>query len=91
MSMAFSPHIEQKISEALAGGLYPSREALLEAGVEKLFADPVPPIPDEHMDLVEAAMESSRAGHSAVMTNQEWEQLRRGVRDIAAEKNLPLD
>ena len=88
MSSELSPQIEQKIAEAVAGGLYPSREALLEAGVEYLLDERIPFVPDEHMDLVEAALESSRAGRSADMTRQDWDELRRMVNDIAAGKDV---
>jgi Arc/MetJ-type ribon-helix-helix transcriptional regulator len=91
MSNALSPHIERKIAEAVAGGLYPSREALIEAGVEHLLDEQIVPMPDEHVALVEAAIESSRSGHSAQMTRQEWDELHRMVDDIATGKKVPLD
>ena len=91
MSGGLSPHIEQKIADAVAGGLYPSREALIEAGVEHLLEEQVPLVPEEHMALVEAAIESSRAGHSAEMTRQDWDELHRMVSGIAAGKKMPQE
>ena len=87
MSSGFSPHIEQKIAEALAGGLYPSREALIEAGVEHLLDERMAMVPEEHMALVETALESSAAGRSTSMTRQEWEELHRMVDDVASGKH----
>ncbi len=91
MSGDLSPHIEQKIADAVAGGLYPSREALIEAGVEHLLEEQVPLVPQEHMALVEAAIESSRAGQSAEMRRQDWDELQRMVSDIAAGKTVPQE
>jgi len=90
VSSGLSPQIEQKIAEAVAGGLYPSREALLEAGVEHLL-EQVPMVPDEHMALVEAAIESSKDGRSSEMTRREWEELHQMVAEIAAGKRSSLD
>ncbi len=82
MGESLSPDIEQRIAEALAGGLYPSREALLEAGVVQLLDDAVPLVPAEHMAQVEAALESIQKCGSAEMTRQDWDQLHRMVGDM---------
>ena len=89
MSSGLSPHIERKIADALAGGLYPSREALLEEGVEQLLDSRIPIVPDEHMPLVEAAIESSNAGNSGPMIRAEWDQLHRLVDEIASGERVP--
>ena len=86
MSSGLSPDVEHKIAEALATGLYPSREALIEAGVEQLLDEQLPMIPDEHEALIEAAIKSSSAGRSTEMTRREWDDLRQLVNDIAAGK-----
>jgi Arc/MetJ-type ribon-helix-helix transcriptional regulator len=86
MSSGLSPHVEHKIAEALASGLYPSREALIEAGVEQLLDEQLPMIPEEHEALVAAAIESSNAGRSAEMSRREWDELHQLVNDIAAGK-----
>jgi hypothetical protein len=86
MSSGLSPHVEHKIAEALASGLYPSREALLEAGVEQLLNEQLPLVPEEHEVLVAAAIESSGAGRSAKMSRREWDDLHQLVRDVAADK-----
>ena len=91
MSSGLSPHIEQKIAEALAGGLYPSRQALLEDGVEQLLDTRIPPVPDEHMSLVETAITSSAAGNSGPMMRAQWDQLHNMVDAIAAGKKVPLE
>jgi Arc/MetJ-type ribon-helix-helix transcriptional regulator len=91
MSNELSPHIEQRITEALASGLYPSREALIEAGVESLLDERIPMVPDEDMPLVEAAFESSSVGRSAEMTRQEWNELHQMVNDIAAGRKVPRE
>ncbi len=91
MSGGLSPQIERKIAEALAGGLFPSREALIEAGVEHLLDEQVPLVRPQDLALVEAALESSSAGRSAEMTRQEWDELHRMVADIAAGKTVPLE
>jgi hypothetical protein len=83
MDNQLSPNVEQKIAEAISGGLYSSREALLEAGVVHLLYEQLPMVPDDHMALVEAAIESSDAGHSVEMTRHEWDELRNMVRNIA--------
>jgi Arc/MetJ-type ribon-helix-helix transcriptional regulator len=91
MSSGLSPHVEQKIAEAVAGGLYPTREAVIEASVEHFLDDQIPMATEEHMALVEAAIESSNAGLSSEMTRQEWAELHQSIRDIAAGKTSSLD
>ena len=91
MSSGFSPQIDRKIAEALSGGLYPSREALIEAGVEQLLDEQVAMVPEEHMALVEAAIESSQAGGSERMKPEDWDELHRLVADVAAGKQRPAD
>lgn len=91
MTSGLSPQIEQKIAQALAGGLYPSREALLEDGVEQLLDSRIPTVPEEHMALVETAIESSNSSGSAPMTPAEWDRLHALVADAAAGKHVTLD
>jgi Arc/MetJ-type ribon-helix-helix transcriptional regulator len=91
MSSGLSPHVEHKIAEALASGLYPSREALIEAGVEQLLDEQLPLIPEEHEVLVEAAINSSSAGRSVEMTRREWDELHQLVSDVAAGKRPPTE
>lgn len=89
MSSGLSPQIEQKIAEALAGGLYPTREALIEAGVERLLDEEVAMVPEEDMALVEAAIESSLAERSQRMKPEDWDELHRVVANVAAGKHRP--
>ncbi|MBL8830614.1 MAG: hypothetical protein JNM18_26815 [Planctomycetaceae bacterium] len=86
MSTDLAPHIEQKIAAAVASGLFPSREAVIEAGVEQLLDSHIPRIPAEHRERVEAAILAANAGHVEPMSAEEWESLRQLVRDVAAGK-----
>jgi len=77
---------EQYLASVVAGGLYPSKEAALEAAVAALRekSEQIPPVPDEHMELVEEAVASSRSGRSRALTRADWENLRKIARDIAS-------
>jgi len=80
------------LAKALAEGLYPSKDAALDAAISALREknEEIPCIPEEHMDLVEAALESSRAGHSREFTEGDWERLRQRIRDVAARSQRDL-
>jgi hypothetical protein len=86
MSTGLSPQIEQKIAAAVASGLFPSREALIEAGVAQLLDEHIPLVPAEHMARVEEAIESSHAGLSRPMTDEDWQRLRDRACAVAAKK-----
>lgn len=66
MSSELSPGTEAFIAGALAGGTFPTREALLESAVEALrrqwSPDAVGQIPTEHLALVEQALADLDAG-----------------------------
>jgi Arc/MetJ-type ribon-helix-helix transcriptional regulator len=86
MNIELSPQSEQYLASVVAGGIYPSKQAALEAAVAALRERdrPIQMIPEEHMALVEAAIESSLAGKSSPMTPADWEMLRQLARDTAA-------
>ena len=88
MASGFSPQNEQFLARAIAEGLYPSTEAALDAAVSALREknEEVPVVPEEHMALVEAAIEESNAGLSREMTAADWDALRQTVREVAARK-----
>ena len=86
MNLELSPQSEQYLASVVAGGIYPSKEAALEAAVAALRErdQQIPMVPAEHMALVEAAIESSMAGKSSPMTSADWESLRQLARETAA-------
>lgn len=62
MPTGLSPHIEQMIQLAIASGRYPSRDAVLEAGVESLMHDDSAEVPPEHVELLERSLDQLDAG-----------------------------
>ena len=50
------------IEHAVASGLFPSREAVLEAGVERLMREAPLPVPREHLEDIESALDQLDAG-----------------------------
>jgi hypothetical protein len=89
MGKELSQQTEQYLASMVAGGMFPSKEAALEAAVAALRekTEAVPFVPDEHMARVEQAIESADAGLTNPMTSEYWEGLRQNVRDIAAGKS----
>lgn len=85
MNVQLSPQSEQYLASVVAGGIYPSKEAALEAAVAALRErdQAVPMVPPEHMALVEEAIESSNAGNSREMTDEYWNDLRRRILESA--------
>ncbi|HVU90356.1 MAG TPA: hypothetical protein VHD36_23705 [Pirellulales bacterium] len=88
MQHDLSPRSEQYLDKIVSGGLYPSKEAALEAAVEALREknEDTPYVPDEHMEAVERAIESANAGKSTPMTAADWANLRQRALDVAARK-----
>jgi len=64
MSSDLSPQNEHFIENAVASGLFPSRQAALDAAVETLRTncDAPQPIPAEHLPLVEEGLEALNEG-----------------------------
>ncbi|MBX9791156.1 MAG: hypothetical protein K2Y37_19730 [Pirellulales bacterium] len=92
MNIELSPQSEQYLASVVADGIYPSREAALEAAVAALRARDraIPMVPAEHMALVEEAIESSLAGKSSIMTDADWDNLRRRIvetADVSRDRN----
>ena len=87
MANGLSPQSEQYLAHIVATGMFPSKEAALDAAVVALREknDEIPLIPEEHMALVEEALASSEAGESRPMTKEDWDQLREFARRVAAE------
>ena len=86
MAADLSPQHEQYLASVVAGGLFPSKQAALEAAVDALRekTGPIPYVPDEHMAHVEQAIESANAGRTSPMTPQYWDSLRQRIRGAAA-------
>ena len=84
-----SEQSEEYLANVVAGGLFPSKEAALEAAVAALRekTEQIPFVPDEHMARVEQAIESADAGLTSPMTPAYWDGLRQNVRDNAAGKS----
>jgi hypothetical protein len=83
MPHELSPQTEQYLASIVAGGLFPSKEAALEAAVESLrnSTDAVPMVPAEHMAAVEEGLASFQADGAKELTDADWELLREHVRE----------
>jgi Arc/MetJ-type ribon-helix-helix transcriptional regulator len=75
----------------VADGLYPSKAAALEAAVEALREknEGTPMVPEEHMAMVEEAIESLDRGEGREMTDADWEELRQLAERTAREAGRP--
>ena len=86
MVRELSPESEQYLASVVAGGLFSSKAAALEAAVGALKAqfEQIPFVPAEHMDLVEQAVASADAGRCRELTDADWEALRQRAREVAS-------
>ncbi len=86
MSSELSPQIEQYLASIVAGGLFPSKEAALEAAIEALRekTERLAPIPEEHLKLIEQGVASARAGRKRELSDADWENLRQRAHEVAA-------
>ena len=86
MASELSPQIQEYFASVVAGGLFPSQEAALEAAIAALRekTEPIPFVPNEHMQRVEQAIESVNAGRCRELTDADWEQIRQMARDAAS-------
>lgn len=67
MAEQFSPGVEAFISDALAHGVFSSRDALLEQAVEALRREQsLPEVPQSDADAVDQGLESLNAGRGTV-------------------------
>jgi vacuolar-type H+-ATPase subunit E/Vma4 len=82
MSRELSPQVERYLASVVAGGLFPSEEAALEAAIAALREkiEPISSVPDEHVELIEQGIASLRAGRCRVFTDADWENLRQLAR-----------
>jgi Arc/MetJ-type ribon-helix-helix transcriptional regulator len=62
MDTPLAPHVEQMIARAVATGLFPSRDAVLEAGVAHLLQDEPAAVPAEHVEAIERAFDQLDSG-----------------------------
>jgi transposase len=86
MIRELSPQIEQYLASVVAGGLFPSEEAALEAAIAALRekTEPIPFVPDEHMERLDQAIDSANAGRCREMSDADWESLHQLARDNAS-------
>jgi hypothetical protein len=92
VATGLSSQSEQYLAQVVASGMFPSKEAALDAAVVALREknEQIPLVPAEHMALVEEALESSAAGHSRPMTDEDWAALRDVARRAGAERHCEL-
>lgn len=90
MNHELSPQSEQYLDKVVSGGLFPSKEAALEAAVAALRekTEEIPFVPDEHMEAVERGLEEANAGKLTPVTPEFWNGLRQMVREIAAKNHM---
>jgi hypothetical protein len=86
MEPTLSSQNEQYLVRMIAGGLFSSKAAALDAAVTALRekADEVPFVPFPDMEAVEQGLNEADVGISRQMTNDDWSRLRRRARDVAA-------
>ena len=91
MSHELSPQTEQYLESIVAGGLFPSKEAALEAAVEALRNSAgMPMVPASDMDAVEQGIESAQAGRARTLSDEDWEKVRRHAAEAAANRRADL-
>jgi hypothetical protein len=86
MNNELSPENEQFLANVVAGGLFPSKEAALDAAIEALRekTEQAATIPAEHVELIEQGIASLRAGRCRALTDADRENLRQLARDTAS-------
>lgn len=90
MASELSPQSEGFIRDALAGGMFRSRESVLDAAIDALREKQAttPLIPAEHMALVEAAIEDLEKNGGVEITDAYWDELKDRVRRRAEAKRI---
>ncbi len=85
MSYDLSPQTEQFLAHVVAGGLFPSKEAAIEAAVAALRekSEATCDVPEEHLEQIEQAIVSADAGRLRPFEASDWERLRQIARDVA--------
>jgi hypothetical protein len=86
MAHELSPQAEQYLASVVADGLFPSTQAALEAAIAALRekTEPIPMVPEEHMERLEQAIESANAGQCRELTDADWEAIEQAARDSAS-------
>ncbi len=84
MDRELSPQTEEYPASIVAGSLFTSKEAALEAAEAALRerTEPISFVPDKHMARVEVAIESANAGLTSPTTPTYWDGLRQDIRDM---------
>jgi hypothetical protein len=79
MASELSPENEQFLAQAIAVGLYPSKEAALDAAVGALRekAGDIPLVRADHMQAVEQGLASANAGRVKDWTAADVERIKR--------------
>ncbi|HWC88600.1 MAG TPA: hypothetical protein VG433_03070 [Pirellulales bacterium] len=86
MELNLSQQSEQYLQQLVAGGLYPSTAAALEAAVAALRerGEQDPLVPEEHMAAVEQGLASAAAGLARPFIPADWARLRQIAHDAAS-------
>lgn len=90
MNYELSPQTEQYLTSIVAGGLYPSKQAALEAAIAALREKdrPLPMVPDDHLDAVEKAIATADAGEVRELTPADWSRLRDSANKVDDELQI---
>lgn len=93
MAQPLSPQAEQFLASIVAGGLYPSKEAALEAAVAALRekSESLLPVPDGHVELVEEAIIAADKGELRSLDKADWLRLRQFAHEVAARSSSDGD
>jgi hypothetical protein len=86
MANELSAYSENYLAKVVAAGLFPSKQAALEAAVAALREKNEEPamVPAEHLERVEEGLASANAGRSRELADADWERIRESVRDRAS-------
>lgn len=84
-----SPQNLEYLRLMMSGGEFPTVGAVLDAAVDALRREneKLPKVPDAHMEAVEEALEEMATEGEEDFTQQDWDDLRQIVRDIAAKQS----
>lgn len=85
MTYELSPQTEQYLANIVAGGLYSTKQAALEAAVAALREknQPLAPVPEAHLDAVEEVLASTQTGQLREFTDAGWSRLRNHAHHVA--------
>lgn len=82
--MHLSPQNAQFLEAIVAGGLYPSVDAAIDAAVAALRekTEQIPFVDDEHMAAVNEGLAEADAGLAKPMTDEDWSRLHEEVNEV---------